>query len=218
MTNAIENIDDPRLVRALSHPLRVRILAILDERTASALEISRVLRAELGVVAYHVRTLHRLGLIELVRERPVRGAVQRFFRAIPRPTVSAAAWAQAPPVAKQALIGATIQQISEYAQGSNANGGFDRTNSHITRTAMRLDRQGFDRLADVLMGVLAEVTEIEAEVAERQSGDSPPELDDAGLVMMLFDALPFSSQLVSHEVNTSESNSPSRAAKPAVDG
>ena len=31
----ITNIDDPRYVKALSHPLRVRILAMLQERTAS---------------------------------------------------------------------------------------------------------------------------------------------------------------------------------------
>src|SRR4029079_7860458 len=96
----IENISDPRLVRAMSHPLRVRILAILDERTASPIEMSRMLRASLGVVAYHVRTLHRLGLLALEREAQVRGAVQRFYRARQRPTVSAEAWAQAPPVAK----------------------------------------------------------------------------------------------------------------------
>jgi DNA-binding transcriptional ArsR family regulator len=31
----IKNIDDPRYVKAMSHPLRVRILAMLDERKAS---------------------------------------------------------------------------------------------------------------------------------------------------------------------------------------
>ena len=154
MTEPIENLNDPRLVRALSHPLRVRILAILDERTASAIEIARMLRADLGVVAYHVRTLHRLGLIELVREVPVRGAVQRFFRALERPTFSREAWGKAPPVAKQALIGATLQQIHDYAQGSNAYGGFDRADAHITRTALRLDEEGFERLTKVLMDVL----------------------------------------------------------------
>jgi DNA-binding transcriptional ArsR family regulator len=178
-------------VRALSHPLRVRILAILEERTASPLDLSRILRAKLGVVAYHVRTLHRLGLIELEREVPVRGALQRFYRARERPTISAAAWAKAPPVAKQALIGATIQQISDFAQGSNAAGGFDRTNSHITRTSLKLDAEGFERLADVLMGVLSEVDKIEAEVAERHR-NGEDDLEPVGLVMMLFEALPFS--------------------------
>src|ERR671929_86884 len=37
----ITNIDDPRYVKAISHPLRVRILAMLQERTASPSELSK---------------------------------------------------------------------------------------------------------------------------------------------------------------------------------
>ena len=172
MTSQIQNINDPRYVRALGHPLRVRILAILEERTASAVEMSRMLRAPLGVVAYHVRTLDRLGLIELVRETPVRGAIQRFFRARERPTVS--------------------------AQASNAFGGFDRAEAHITRTAIKLDGAGFDRLAGALGEVLREVDEIEREVASRReaAGEDAPPLEDAGLVMMLFEAQPLSAGAV----------------------
>ena len=149
LAGPIENIGDPRYVRALGHPLRVRILAILEERTASAVELSRMLHADIGVVAYHVRKLHQLGLIELERETRVRGAIQRHYRAHERPRVSEAAWRDAPPVAKQALIDATLQQIHDYGRASNAAGGFDRADAHITRTALRLDRQGWERLADV---------------------------------------------------------------------
>jgi DNA-binding transcriptional ArsR family regulator len=194
MTEPIENVNDPRMVRALSHPLRVRILAILDEQVASPIEISRMLRAELGVVAYHVRTLHRLGMLELVKEVPVRGALQRFFRAVERPVVSREAWENAAPVAKQALIGATIQQIHDYAQGSNAYGGFDRADAHITRTPLKLDEEGFEQVAKVLMKVFTEVRDIEREAADRQAGKDEPELFDAGLAMMLFEAIPFSAR------------------------
>ena len=41
-----------------------------------------------GTVAYHVRTLLQLGLIELVDETRVRGAVEHHYRAVPRPTVT----------------------------------------------------------------------------------------------------------------------------------
>ena len=59
--NPITNIDDPRYVKAMSHPLRVRILALLDERVASPVELAGWLDATLGTVAYHVRTLERMG-------------------------------------------------------------------------------------------------------------------------------------------------------------
>ena len=192
MTSQIENISDPRYVRALGHPLRVRILAILEERTASAVELSRILHADIGVVAYHVRKLHQLGLIELEKETRVRGAIQRHYRAYERPRISTEAWRDAPPVAKQALIDATLQQIYDYGRASNAAGGFDRADAHITRSALRLDRQAWERLAASLMRVLEDVAEIEQDVRDREAKGEAGELEDVGLVMMLFQALPFS--------------------------
>ena len=192
MTSQIENINDPRYVRALGHPLRVRILAILEERTASAVELSRMLHADIGVVAYHVRKLHQLGLIELEKETRVRGAIQRHYRAYERPRISTEAWRDAPPVAKQALIDATLQQIYDYGRASNAAGGFDRADAHITRSALRLDRQAWERLAASLMRVLEDVAEIEQDVRDREAKGEAGELEDVGLVMMLFQALPFS--------------------------
>ena len=84
----IKNIDDPRYVKAMSHPLRVRILAMLDERKASPNQLAGWLGASLGTVAYHVRTLEQLGLIDLVDETRVRGAVEHHYRAKARPNVT----------------------------------------------------------------------------------------------------------------------------------
>ena len=82
----VTRIDDPRYVKAMSHPLRVRILAILMERKASPVELAQVLEGTLGTVSYHVRTLHQLGLIELVDETRVRGAVEHHYKAKARPS------------------------------------------------------------------------------------------------------------------------------------
>ena len=199
MTTPIENISDPRYVRALSHPLRVRILAILEERTASPLELAHMLRADLGVVAYHVRTLRSLGLLTLERETKVRGATQRHYRAIERPRISDEAWAQAPPIAKQAAVDAAVQQIADYARGSNAAGGFDRPDAHLTRTALRLDRSGWDRLSRALRAVLEAVAEIEEELRRRSAAGEKLELADVGLVIMLFEARPFSAAFSAEE-------------------
>ena len=106
----VTSIDDPRYVKAMSHPLRVRILAILQERTASPVELAQVLEGTLGTVSYHVRTLHQLGLIELVDETRVRGAVEHHYKARARPKVSDEAWEQAPPIAKQAAVDAALRQ------------------------------------------------------------------------------------------------------------
>ena len=83
--NSTNTLDDARYVKAMSHPLRVTIMAMLEERAASPVELARNLDASLGTVAYHVRTLHRLGLIDLVDETPVRGSIQHHYRVRQRP-------------------------------------------------------------------------------------------------------------------------------------
>lgn len=52
---------------------------------ASPKELATQLGEKLGNVSYHVRILVRLGLIELVRETPRRGAVEHHYRSAPRP-------------------------------------------------------------------------------------------------------------------------------------
>src|SRR5687767_8317760 len=145
--STITSIDDPRFVKAMSHPLRVRILAMLDERTASPNELAGWLGASLGTVAYHVRTLFQLDLIELVDETRVRGAVEHHYRSKPRPRVSVEAWAEASPVAKQAAIGSSLEVMGEYARQSAAAGGFDRPEAQLRRALLRLDARGFAQLS-----------------------------------------------------------------------
>jgi DNA-binding transcriptional ArsR family regulator len=185
----ITNIDDPRYVKAMSHPLRVRILALLDERAASPVELAGWLGATLGTVAYHVRTLERMGLIELVRETRVRGAVEHHYRSVERPRVSDEAWAAAPPIAKQAAVSASLQTIDAYARAASAAGGFDHGNAHLTRTALRLDARGWNDLSRACMRLLSQVERIEDAAKQRMElNPHTGETKDVALVMMLFEA------------------------------
>lgn len=71
------------LARANTHPLRISILEVLSldgGRTLSPSDLSYELRTPLSNVNYHVTELHRTGLVELVGERPVRGATEHFYR------------------------------------------------------------------------------------------------------------------------------------------
>jgi DNA-binding transcriptional ArsR family regulator len=191
----ITNIDDPRYVKAFSHPLRVRILAMLQERTASPVELADWLGSRLGTVAYHVRTLHQLGLIELVDETRVRGAVAHHYRAKERPRVSDEAWGQASPMAKQAAVGASLQTIDEYARVSAAAGGFDRADAHLTRLRMDLDTQGWRELSEAAAQLLGRAQEIE-EAAKRRIAADPhgQDIASAALAIMLFEALRLTDQ------------------------
>lgn len=183
------NINDPRVVRALAHPLRVRILTVLKERVASPSEMADALSAPLGTVAYHVRILHQLELIQLVGHTPRRGSVEHHYRATDRPRVSDEAWGQASPTVKEALLTTVLNEVGDYVGRSADSGGFDRADAHLTRTPLRLDGQGFQDLAVALKELVARADEIERESRGRLQ-DGHEDGMDTGLVLMHFEAAP----------------------------
>jgi DNA-binding transcriptional ArsR family regulator len=186
----ITNIDDPRYVKALSHPLRVRILALLQERAASPVELARWLHAMVGTVAYHVRTLRALGLIELVGETRVRGGLAHHYRARVGQPASPKAWADASPVARQAAVGASLDTIAGYARAAAATGGFDTESAHLARLPMRLDPQGWQEASDACRQLLGALQDIAAAACERLDGDPHRTgLLDASAVLLLFESV-----------------------------
>jgi DNA-binding transcriptional ArsR family regulator len=186
----ITNVDDPRYVKALAHPLRIRILALLEERDASPVQLAEHLDATLGTVAYHVRTLERLGLIELVATHQRRGATEHVYAAREHPRISDRAWSATSPMAKHVMIASVLSQAGQYATQSATAGGFDRSESHITRTALKLDEKGWAALSEATKKWLAQVQRIE-EQTEKRVQRSLDETFDVGLVIMLFEAVPF---------------------------
>ncbi len=76
-------VDWEQLARATAHPLRVSVLEILGidgGRILSPSDLSKELQIPLSNTNYHVSELAKSGLIELVRERQVRGATEHFYR------------------------------------------------------------------------------------------------------------------------------------------
>ena len=184
------DITDPRVVKALAHPLRVHILGLLEERTLSPSEIAEEIGAPLGNVSYHVRQLAQLGLIKLVRKTPRRGAIEHHYRAQERPNVPDEAWGELPEIVKQAMVGARLGQLSDEINSAAAGGGFSRTNAAITRTPMRLDEQGFEELGAVVNEFLSRADEVHARAQKRLSkanhdGHGIP----ATLVALLFESV-----------------------------
>jgi DNA-binding transcriptional ArsR family regulator len=184
----IETIDDAAYLRALAHPLRLRIIAMLGERATSPARLAVRLGVRVNVVAYHVKRLRELGLAELVEVRRGRGGLEHFYAVRSRPAFSDDAWAELDHDARRRILGAVLRQVSDYVNGAALAGGFDRPDVHVSRTPVRVDEVGWRALAKVAMDCLEAAAEIEREAEERASD----ELFDAGLVMLLFEAKPFS--------------------------
>ena len=195
MSKPITSLDDPRYVKALGHPLRVRLFAMLGERSASPVELAKSVDASLGTVAYHVRTLKDLGMVELVSERRVRGAVEHVYRAKVRPRVTDEAWGQAPSMAKQVAVDSTLQIIYDYARLSAASGGFDRAETHLSRANMRLDERAWKEVAKAFLQLVERLQRIETAAAERIKADPHADgITEAALVLMAFEAVRLTDQ------------------------
>jgi len=185
------NITDPRWLRAISHPIRIRLLAMLEEEPASPVILANKLDQPLGTIAYHVRTLYDLGLLKLVSTRQRRGATEHYYQTTGHPHATDEAWEQLNSVSKQRLLTAVLARANDYATRSAAAGGFDAKDAHITVSALKLDAKGWTALAKETKKWLAKAEQIERESAERIEADPDSKLD-VGLNIMLFEALPFS--------------------------
>jgi DNA-binding transcriptional ArsR family regulator len=67
-------------LRALAHPVRLRILSLLTGAELSAAEIARELGITHANASYHLRLLRDSGQIEVAGEEKVRGGVARRYR------------------------------------------------------------------------------------------------------------------------------------------
>ena len=77
------NGSDPALLFLLRHPLRRRLwrLYVEEGEELSPKELADYTKQSLANVAFHVRALRDYGAVELVGERPARGAVEHFYAA-----------------------------------------------------------------------------------------------------------------------------------------
>jgi DNA-binding transcriptional ArsR family regulator len=189
MTQPVD-ITDPTIAKAYAHPLRIEIMGLLDNRVASPRQLAMEIGSPLSLTSYHVRQLAGLGLVELVRRRLRRGAVEHFYTARVRPTIYDDAWLRTPSIIKQAIIGGKINQVGrEVFAAANAQ-GFDREDIHLTRTRKTFTHQGWRSVSEELLKMLARLDELADEDQRRLERDPHTETIEATVVMMLFESPP----------------------------
>ena len=181
-----DDITDPRLAKALAHPLRLEILRHLGDRTASPSEIAEGIGAPLTNVSYHVRKLRALGLIKLVKKTPKRGVIEHYYSAYPRPSVDAETWADIPNIVKEAMVTTPARRAAEEMLRSAASGGFNRATSHFVRQTNKLDDRGWADAHQLLMKFYEELAEAEKEASARIDAGETEEIPST-LVVGLFE-------------------------------
>lgn len=159
---------DKTLLAVVGHPLRARAFMVLAERTASPSEIAAILGVELNDVAYHVRKLEELKVIELVDTEQVRGSVKHFYRAIQKPLVWAEEYARAPQDERNDFAREVAQVL--FADVTAAIGSEDfssRPDNCVSRVPMVVDEAGWSEISGIMERTLKEVMEAQARSEER---------------------------------------------------
>jgi DNA-binding transcriptional ArsR family regulator len=158
------------LFKALAHPLRGRIMVLLDESQASPKELADRLGESLENVAYHVRGLAKVGLIELIDTDTRRGGKQHFYKASARPIMDTSSWELLPQLLRevnsvwvaQIILGDLIEALGA--------GTFDaRPGRTMLRMHIVVDDEGYDELEPAARRYLEELQAIEARSGERRS-------------------------------------------------
>jgi len=165
-----------RMAKALSHPVRSRILSRLNERVASPNELSQEMGEPLGNVSYHVRALLDLDCIELVSTAPRRGAVEHYYRATQRALGDEGVWELLPPSARRGFAAEWFKLACGDAREAIDEGGFERrADCHMTFTRLDLDERSWRKLSKRMDALLDYALKLQAESAPRLAGEAADE-------------------------------------------
>lgn len=170
-----QEVMEGNLVKALSHPLRARALAIFNERVTSPAELARKFNKPVGNVSYHVNKLKEFGCIEPVSERPVRGATEHFYRGVTRSFLSAENWAKLSPEAKSGVSIAGLKMQNDASMVALEASTFDsRDDRHLSCTPVTIDEEAWGQIVQLLADTLESVIEIQAGAATRLAETDAP--------------------------------------------
>lgn len=174
----------PTICDPLGHPMRTRILDVLNEEPMSPVRflddgfspITFNKRANgLSYIAYHFRALEKAGCIELVDQVPRRGATEHVYRSIHRVFFSDEEFERMPFKKRQALSKSSFQGLIARTDGAIRSGSFDkRPDRQMSWRAATVDEQGWNEINDILDEAYLKAEEAR-EDAERRLG-----ISDAG--------------------------------------
>ena len=186
-TTEVTNDYDESLAKALSHPLRQRILEAINRGIDSPREIADALGAKLGDVGYHTRKLHDLGVIELVRTEQRRGAIKHFYRPTTRAMLTDRQWTRLPLSVRRRLFGQNLDAIWSHVRRAIKRDGFDREDAHVSWTTFELDEAGYAAMTKLALATVEDAMAIQAEVLERRAkGEVDGEVAKTELVVLHF--------------------------------
>jgi DNA-binding transcriptional ArsR family regulator len=166
---------DRRLIKALSHPLREHVLAVLNEKIASTTEIGREIDLDVPAFYHHVEVLEELGFLERVESKQRRGAEEHFFRAKATILFDDRDWEKVPASVRTDIAGSQVSSILKDFIRALRSGAFGANPAvHNAWVPGIFDRLGWQESMALMSETLAKVIEIQKRSTERIAATGEP--------------------------------------------
>ena len=70
---------DLECIKAIAHPRRIDVLKAFNKEPLSAKQLSQILDEPHAKINYHIKTLYKVGILELVEEKIKSGIVEKYY-------------------------------------------------------------------------------------------------------------------------------------------
>lgn len=171
----------------LKHPLRVRILEVVNEEDKSPIQFVneglvppeagyKSAKHALSHVAYHFRELLEAGCVEVVDTHQRRGATEHVYRGTARAYFTDEEFARLTLDERRALSRVSFQGLIARFDGALRADTIDtRPDRHLTWIAMEVDEEGWSEMMTCLADCFGQVEQIRHDATKRleESGEIP---------------------------------------------
>lgn len=162
---------------ALRHPMRIRILEVLNERDMSPVEFMNQKlvpkfdnsQKTLSHISYHFRQLAEDGCLEVIKRVPRRGATEHVYRGCAsRIFFNDSEWEQLAMEQRRLISRGIYQGLAARTDGAMLADTFDsRPDRHLSWNTMDVDEQGWKELAATFNDCFKKVERIRREAEDR---------------------------------------------------
>jgi hypothetical protein len=173
--------ENATVAEAVRHPIRVRILEVLNEQDMSPTEFVKQgyadfyfgRRPDVSHVAYHFRELAEFGCLEGVEWQRSGGSVATIYRGVARAEFIGDEWASLSADQQRAMSRAVAQGLIARIDGALSAQTFNsRDDRHLWWFAMELDDRGWEETGTVMAEAFASIERIRREAEARLAGSS----------------------------------------------
>ncbi|HEY6730807.1 MAG TPA: winged helix-turn-helix domain-containing protein [Solirubrobacterales bacterium] len=188
------------ITTALKHPVRVRILEVLNEGPRSPSQFVEeglipkdhysTYQQALSLASYHFRELEKEGCLEIIESIPRRGAVEHVYEGRARVYFDDAEFEGMPRPTRRQLSRISLQGMVARADRAIAEDTFDaRADRHLTWMPMQMDGRGWEEVIATLATTFAELSRIREDARDRIAA-SGEEVVPVTVAMLGFESPP----------------------------